>query len=126
MICFFTHLCYLLIIKINYVMAKTFKITEAQHKQMLDEGVTIQGETDSAGKADPAKTAQAMNYSGVDPKKTKVEFNGSAMSGGENSATTPVTEHKLVTKKQLQANRLRYLKENSEILSLNNFMKKLH
>ena len=35
-------------------------------------------------------------------------------------------EHRIITKKQLQANRLKYLKENSEVLSLNNFMKKLH
>lgn len=108
-------------------MGKKIKITEAQYNQMLEEGVTIQGETDSSGKADPTKTAQAMSNSGVDPKKTKVEFQGTAMSGGNNSTTSNgVFENRLVTKKELQANRLRYLKENSEVLSLNNFMKKLH
>ena len=48
------------------------------------------------------------------------------MSGGNENGTTSVAEHRIITKKQLQANRLRYLKENSEVLSLNNFMKKLH
>ena len=64
---------------------------------------------------------------GIDPKKVNVEFNGTAMTGGNpNGQTTPMREHRIITKKQLQANRLRYLKENSEVLSLNNFMKKLH
>ena len=107
-------------------MAKRFKITEAQRDALLAEGVTIQGETDSVGKADTNKTAQAISNSGIDPKKVKVEFNGVAISGGNSNGTTSVAESRMVTKKQLQANRLRYLKENSEVLSLNNFMKKLH
>ena len=107
-------------------MAKKFKITEVQRDALLAEGISIQGETDSTGKADTNKTAQAMASSGIDPKKVKVEFNGVAMSGGNNNGTTSVAEHRVITKKQLQANRLQYLKENSEVLSLNNFMKKLH
>lgn len=110
-------------------MAKKFKITEAQYNQILSEGVAIQGATDSTGKADVAKTAQSMSASGIDPKKVNVEFSGEAMtSGGDTngSSTTTVTEHRLITKKELQANRLRYLKENSEVLSFNNFMKNLH
>lgn len=105
-------------------MAKKFKITESQYNQMLDEGVAIQGQTDSTGKADTSKTAQEMSNSGIDPKKVTVEFNGTAMNGGGSSST--ISEHRLVTKKELQSNRLRYLKENSEIMSFNNFMKTLH
>lgn len=105
-------------------MSRKFKITEMQAKQMIDEGVAIQGETDSTGKADPSKTAQAMTSSGIDPKKVKVEFQGTAMTSGSNASS--VSEHRIVTKKELQANRLRYLKENSEVLSFNNFMKQLH
>ena len=107
-------------------MAKKFKITEAQRDALLAEGVTIQGETDSVGKADANKTAQAISNSGIDPKKVNVEFSGTAMTGGNPNGQTSMREHRIITKKQLQANRLRYLKENSEILSLNNFMKKLH
>ena len=107
-------------------MAKKFKITEAQMDALLAEGVTIQGETDSVGKADTNKTAQAISNSGIDPKKVNVEFSGTAMTGGNPNGQTSMREHRIITKKQLQANRLRYLKENSEILSLNNFMKKLH
>ena len=107
-------------------MAKRFKITEAQRDALLAEGVTIQGETDSVGKADTNKTAQTISNSGIDPKKVNVEFSGTAMTGGNPNGQTSMREHRIITKKQLQANRLRYLKENSEILSLNNFMKKLH
>ena len=107
-------------------MAKKFKITEAQRDALLAEGVTIQGETDSVGKADTNKTAQAISNSGIDPKKVNVELSGTAMTGGNPNGQTSMREHRIITKKQLQANRLRYLKENSEILSLNNFMKKLH
>ena len=107
-------------------MAKKFKITEAQRDALLAEGVTSQGERDSVGKADTNKTAQAISNSGIDPKKVNVEFSGTAMTGGNPNGQTSMREHRIITKKQLQANRLRYLKENSEILSLNNFMKKLH
>ena len=108
-------------------MAKKFKITEAQRDALLAEGVTIQGETDSVGKADTSKTAQAISNSGIDHKKVDVKFNDAAMTGGNSDGqTTPMREHRIITKMQLQANRLRYLKENSEVLSLNNFMKKLH
>lgn len=110
-------------------MAKNFKITESQYKQLVSEGVTIQGATDATGKADTSKTAQAMASSGIDPKKVDVKFSGAAMTSGQtdtSGASTTVTEHRLITKKELQANRLRYLKEHSEVLSFNNFMKKLH
>ena len=107
-------------------MAKKFKITEAQRDALLAEGVTIQGETDSVGKADTNKTAQAISNSGIDPKKVDVKFNGTAMTGGKSEGKTSKRQHRRITKKQIQANHLRYLKENSEVLSLNNFMKKLH
>lgn len=108
-------------------MAKKYKITEEQYNQMLAEGVSINGETDGNGKADISKTAQAMSSSGIDPKKTNVTFPGSAMSGGSDSPTqSTVSEHRLITKKELQSNRLRYLKENSEVLSFNNFINALH
>lgn len=109
-------------------MAKRFKITEEQYNQMLAEGVAIQGATDSTGKADVQKTAQSMSASGIDPNKVSVQFSGSSMTGGgsdDATTTTTVTEHRLVTKKELQANRLRYLKENSEVMSFNNFMKNI-
>lgn len=105
-------------------MAKKFKLTQSQYDEMIAEGVTIQGEVDSSGKADPSKTASVMSSSGIDPNKVTVEFNGAQMRSGSPDSSS-VTEHRLVTKKELQANRLRYLKENSEILSFNNFLKRL-
>lgn len=109
-------------------MGKRFKISEEQYNQMLAEGVAIQGATDSTGKADINKTAQSMSASGIDPKKVKVEFSGASMTsgGGDTSAIAPtVTEHRIITKRELQANRLKYLKEHSELMSFNNFIKQL-
>ena len=109
-------------------MARKFKITEEQYNQMLAEGVAIQGATDSTGKADVQKTAQSMSASGIDPNKVNVQFSGKSMTNGgdDSSATNPsITEHRLITKKELQENRLRYLKENSEVMSVNKFLKSL-
>ena len=108
-------------------MARKFKITEEQREMLLKEGITIQGETDQSGRADVSKTAQAISNSGVDSKKVNVQFPGTSMTGGTNSTTqTVVSEHKLITKSQLMENRLRYLRENSEVMSFDNFIKNLH
>lgn len=103
-------------------MPKKFKITEAQYNTMMNEGVTIQGNVDSTGKADISATNQEMSNGGIDKNKVKVEFPGTAMSGGQSS----IAEHRVVTKQQLKENRLRYLKENSEVMTFSNFIKKLH
>lgn len=102
-------------------MAKKFKITEAQRDALLAEGVTIKGATDANDRADISKTQQELSNTGIDPQKINVEFKGTQMSGGQT-----VSEHRVITKKELQSNRLRYLKENSEVLSFNNFMKQLN
>lgn len=106
-------------------MAKKFKITESQYKQMLGEGVAIQAQTNSQGTVDGdslKKTAQEVK-SDPNIKNTPIEVDPNKVAGAGNSS---MFEHRLITKKELQTNRLRYLKENSEVLSLNNFMKKLH
>lgn len=107
-------------------MAKKFKITETQYKQMIDEGVA------------PTINLPLKNGN-IDTSATeniKSQFNGKNYTftakpedvGSSSTTTTPATtnESRIITKKQLQANRLRYLKENSDILSFNNFMKQLH
>lgn len=108
-------------------MGRNFKITEAQREMLLREGVTIQGETDSTGKADISKTAQAISSSGIDSKNARVVFPGTAISGGANSSTqTVMSEHRIVTKKQLTENRLRYLREHSEVVPFDKFIKSLN
>lgn len=113
-------------------MAKRFKITENQYNQMLAEGIAVQGETTSDGKPDISKTGQNISANLKNANDATVTFKGSAFTGGQTSADSTSSiqaegkNHRLITKRELQANRLRYLKENSEVLSFNNFIKKLH
>ena len=108
-------------------MAKKFKITEAQMDALLAEGVAVNLPLTANKEIDKKGVNDINNKFGGDGV-TLTTNSKSLTDAGSDSTTTIATEskHRLITKKQLQANRLKYLKENSEILSLNNFMKKLH
>lgn len=108
-------------------MAKKFKITEAQMDALLAEGVAVNLPLTANKEIDKKEVNNINNKFGGDGV-TLTTNSKSLTDAGSDSTTTIATEskHRLITKKQLQANRLKYLKENSEILSLNNFMKKLH
>ena len=108
-------------------MAKKFKITEAQRDALLAEGVAVNLPLTANKEIDKKEVNNINNKFGGDGV-TLTTNSKSLTDAGSDSTTTIATEskHRLITKKQLQANRLKYLKENSEILSLNNFMKKLH
>ena len=108
-------------------MSKKFKITEAQYSQLMTEGVAIQAVTNQNGvgidnQATQTEVSQLKNPSNATITAPASAFQGSS---SDNSQVT-ISEHRLITKKELQANRLRYLKENSEVLSLNNFLKSIH
>lgn len=108
-------------------MAKKFKITEAQRDALLAEGVAVNLPLTANKEIDKKGVNDINNKFGGDG--VTLTTNSKSLSDtGSDSTTTIATEskHRLITKKQLQANRLKYLKENSEVLSLNNFMKKLH
>ena len=108
-------------------MAKKFKITEVQMDALLAEGVAVNLPLTANKEIDKKEVNNINNKFGGDGV-TLTTNSKSLTDAGSDSTTTIATEskHRLITKKQLQANRLKYLKENSEILSLNNFMKKLH
>lgn len=108
-------------------MAKKFKITEAQMDALLAEGVAVNLPLTANKEIDKKEVNNINNKFGGDGV-TLTTNSKSLTDAGSDSTTTIATEskHRLITKKQLQANRLKYLKENSEVLSLNNFMKKLH
>lgn len=108
-------------------MAKKFKITEAQRDALIAEGVAVNLPLTANKEIDKKGVNDINNKFGGDGV-TLTTNSKSLTDAGSDSTTTIATEskHRLITKKQLQANRLRYLKENSEVLSLNNFMKKLH
>ena len=77
-------------------MGRNLKISEDQYKKALSEGITLNADVDACN----GDVKQAID-------KTKQN------------------EGKIITKKQLQENRLRVLKENSELYSLNDFLNKL-
>lgn len=108
-------------------MTKKIKITEAQRDALLAEGVAVNLPLTANKEIDKKGVNDINNKFGGDGV-TLTTNSKSLTDAGSDSTTTIATEskHRLITKKQLQANRLRYLKENSEVLSLNNFMKKLH
>ena len=121
-------------------MGRKFCITEEQYKRLMKEGVT------------PAKfTVQANNYGNNDPtknvQKTQQELNKVIPNADKNfqvaannpkspdtqivskntssqTDNTTVSEGKLITKKQLQENRLKEMKKNSEVYTVKDFIKK--
>ena len=95
-------------------MGRKIRITEEQYNMALKEGVTINADL-SASNNDP-KVA-------FDNAKTEAEKNG--LKGGQYNIQFPnVSETKIITKKELQESRLKALKENSEVYSVKDFIKK--
>lgn len=112
-------------------MPKTFKITEAQRNHLMSEGVAITQniplKSDGSGiDSDKFKTAAQEAEPNTVFTTTAKEASGN--NGTQNTVTiaAPTNEHRIVTKKELQTNRLRYLKENSDVFSFNDFLKQLH
>lgn len=100
-------------------MGKSFKITEQQYGRMLEEGIkpTLQMPQRQDGTPD---ISQARS----DASKVDGGCNFTLSSDSLNGSQT--NEHRIITKRELQEGRKRYLKENSEILSLNEFLSRLH
>lgn len=108
-------------------MAKRYKITEAQLNHLLSEGVAVNLPLTNNKEIDKAAVNDLNNKFGEEG--VTLTTNSKALTDTNSNSTTTVTtesKHRLITKKELQANRLKYLKENSEVLSFNNFMKHLH
>lgn len=99
-------------------MGRKIIISEEQYKKMVDETVNIE--------ADPAKTGgdikraydiaqkEAQRSGITDLKKVKIQFPAEG-----------TNENRVITKSQLQKNRLKVLKENSQIYSVKDFMSKM-
>ena len=95
-------------------MSKKIKITEEQYNMALKEGVTLTADLDAAG-GDANKaietTKQEAQKNGIDINKANIQI--------------PANEGKIITKKRLMNNRERLIKENSDLFSLDDFIKKL-
>ena len=94
-------------------MARKIKITNEQYNNAISEGITLSADVEAAG-GDVNKavetTKQEARASGVDISKAKIEI--------------PANENKLITKKQIIESRLKYLKENSTLYTIKDFLKK--
>lgn len=98
-------------------MGRSLKISEAQYKKALSEGITLNADVDACNgdvKQAIDKTKQNAKNNGVDLSNANIQIPAQSQNEG-----------KIITKKQLQENRLRVLKENSELYSLNDFLNKL-
>jgi hypothetical protein len=122
-------------------MGRKFCITEEQYKRLMKEGVapsskfTVQA--NNYGDDDPAKNVQRTqqelknvipnadkNFQVVanNPKSPDTQI----VSKNNSSQTdnTTVSEGKFITKKQLQENRLKEMKKNSEVYTVKDFINK--
>lgn len=107
-------------------MAKKIRISEAQYKQILKEGIAVNLPVTDDNNVDKNALQNIKNQ--MNGKDVTLTADLDNLLGASGNTPTKISEShdRLITKKELQSNRLRYLKENSEVLSLNNFMKRLH
>ncbi len=93
-------------------MARRICITEEQYNMALKEGVTINADLNGNNK-DPKmafdKAKKEAEEQGLKPGKYNIQF-------------ANVGEGKLIKKSQLEENRLKNLKKNSEMFTLKEFM----
>ena len=128
------------------MMARKIRITEEQYKNVLKEGVlpnsnqtfTVQANTQNGtvSKEEAVTgTKEAINNTvGANAgKRFQVVADNSnntqIVSKNETpntNDTTTVTENKIITKKQLQENRLKVLKKNSVVYTVKDFIKGLN
>ena len=98
-------------------MGRNLKISEYQYRKALSEGITLNADVEACNgdvKQAIDKTKQNAKNNGIDLKKTNILVPAQSKK-----------KKKIITKKQLQENRLKVLKENSELYSLNDFLNKI-
>lgn len=95
-------------------MGRKICITEEQYNMALREGVTINADLNSANN-DPKKA--------FDNAKREAEKHG--IRGKYNIQFSDIGENKFLKKSQLEENRLKNLKKNSDVYTLKDFMKML-
>jgi len=114
-------------------MARKFRITEEQYKMALKEGVAInKTQVLAAGNnsSDIEKARNTAQENGLPKENFEVvaplEKNNQSpqlSTTDKQNANVVISENKLITKKQLQENRLKALKKNSEVFTLKDFAK---
>ena len=103
---------------IQLIMAKKVKITEEQRNMLIKEGLTLNADVSAAG-GDVKKaidtTKQQAKKNGVNLNNASIEISGSSLQNED--------KNRIITKKQLMENKLRYLKEHcSTLYNLKDFV----
>lgn len=131
-------------------MARKICITEKQYKMALAEGILPQSDNNSIEvnapivNNNPQQSIKDMENkiqkTGADIKKFKVSVDGNKVqnqnlkgtkivsNNSDNNSTNTnsvVSENLMITKKQLQENRLKQLKKNSELFTVKDFINKI-
>lgn len=98
-------------------MSRKLKISEEQYRTAIKEGITLNADVDACNgdvKQAIDKTKQNAKDNGVDLSNANIQVPAQSRNEG-----------RIITKRQLQENRLKVLKENSELYSLNDFLNKI-
>lgn len=98
-------------------MFRKLKISEEQYRTAIKEGITLNADVDACNgdvKQAIDKTKQNAKDNGVDLSNANIQVPAQSRNEG-----------RIITKKQLQENRLKVLKENSELYSLSDFLNKI-
>lgn len=114
-------------------MGRKIRITEEQYKKFLKEvddktQVMSQGnDSNSIKKASDNAVKNGLpkeKFEVVAPLVNNNNQTAQLSTNDKNNAKIVVSEGKLITKKQLQENRLKELKKNSEVYTVKDFIKK--
>lgn len=114
-------------------MGRYIRLTEEQYKMALSEELI--GSTTSTtpqtqmlnGKPKINTTIKASKQLGTDYEKTIKQFQANGVRPEQVNVTVePANESYVITKKELGENRLKVLKENSEMISVNDFLKRIN
>ncbi len=123
-------------------MGRKFCITEEQYKRVMKEGIlptgkfTVQAKTDGSGD-DPTKAVEQtkndlekivpnadknFQVAANNPKSPNTQIVSNSNQAQDNGSS--MSESKIITKKQLQENRLKVLKKDSNLYTVKDFIKK--
>lgn len=97
-------------------MGRKIKISKKQYEQALSEGITLTADVDACN----GDVKQA-----VDKTKQNAKQNGVDLSDANISIPAQSNEGRIITKKELQENRLKVLKANSKLFSVKDFVNKI-
>ncbi len=98
-------------------MGRKIKISKKQYEQALSEGITLTADVDACN----GDVKQAVDKAKQNAKENGVDLSNANISVPAQSSN----EGRIITKKELQENRLKVLKANSKLFSVKDFVNKI-